>query len=341
MKNLIAFSIAVLVSVSACAQSVWSRKHLDNVKANLDRPMYGMAYEALIRKAESLIDSIPLSVIMKELPSPSCDKHDYTSLARYYHPDPSKPDGMPYINKDGITNPQIALYDRTRLGDTAERVTDLALAWYLSGDERYAAKATELLDTWFLDPTTRMNPNFEYAQITPGYNGNKGRCYGVIDGYSFIEMLDGVALLQGSKSWTAKKNQQLRNWMGNMLQWMLTSAQGVEEGRQKNNHAVAYDAQAIALALYSGKPDVARRIISDFPSKRIFTQIDPDGKQPHEMQRTLSYHYSQYNLTHFIDIFIMAHKLGMSIDSVSDSEGRSFYKALDFLASYLGKDKFY
>lgn len=339
MKNLIAFSIAVLVSVSACAQSVWSRQHLDNVKANLDRPMYDMAYDALIRKAESLIDSIPLSVMMKELPSPSGDKHDYTSLARYYHPDPSKPDGMPYINRDGITNPQITLYDRTRLGDTAERVTDLALAWYLSGDERYAAKATELLDTWFLDPTTRMNPNFEYAQITPGYNGNKGRCYGVIDGYSFIEMLDGVALLQGSKSWTAKKDRQLRNWMGNMLQWMLTSAQGVEEGRQKNNHAVAYDAQAIALAIYSGKPDVARRIISDFPSKRIFTQIDPDGKQPHEMQRTLSYHYSQYNLTHFIDIFIMAHKLGMSIDSVSDSEGRSFYKALDFLASYLGKDK--
>lgn len=339
MKKLIAFSIAALASISACAQSVWSRQHLDHVKAHLNRPMYAMAYDALLNRAEALLDSVPLSVMMKELPSPSGNNHDYTSLARYYHPDPSKPEGFPYINRDGITNPQIALYDRTRLGETAERVSDLALAWYLSGDERYAAKATELLDTWFLEPATRMNPNFEYAQIAPGHNGNKGRCYGVLDGYSFIEMLDGVALLKGSRSWTPKKDRHLRKWMGDMLQWMLTSPQGIEERNQKNNHSVAYDAQAIALAMYSGKPDVAHRIINEFPSKRIFTQIDPDGKQPHEMKRTLSYHYSQYNITHFIDIFLMARKLGLSIDSVTDAEGRSFYKALDFLASYLGKEK--
>ncbi len=301
--------------------------------------MYSMAYEALIQKADGLLDAEPLSVMLKELPSPSGNNHDYTSLARYYHPDPSKPDGLPYINRDGITNPQIALYDRNRLGETAQRVADLSLAWYLSGDERYAAKATELLEVWFLDPATRMNPNFEYAQITPGHNGNKGRCYGVIDGYSFIEMLDGVVLLKGSKSWTPKKDSQLKKWMGKMLEWMQTSLQGKEESNQKNNHSVAFDAQAIAIAMYADKPEVARQIINDFPTKRMFKQIDPDGKQPHEMGRTLSYHYSHYNLTHFIDIFLMAQKLGLKIDSMTDAEGRSFYKALDFMASYFGKDQ--
>ncbi|MDE6431406.1 MAG: alginate lyase family protein [Duncaniella sp.] len=53
----------------------------------------------------------------------------------------------------------------------------------------------------------------------------------------------------------------------------------------------------------------------------------------------LSSVYSQYNLTHFIDIFLMGQKLGMKLDNLTDSEGRNFYKALDFLASYLGKDK--
>lgn len=339
MKKFISFSIAAIVAVAACAQSVWNREHLDKVKVNLVRPMYSMAYEALIQKADGLLDAEPLSVMLKELPSPSGNNHDYTSLARYYHPDPSKPDGLPYINRDGITNPQIALYDRNRLGETAQRVADLSLAWYLSGDERYAAKATELLEVWFLDPATRMNPNFEYAQITPGHNGNKGRCYGVIDGYSFIEMLDGVVLLKGSKSWTPKKDSQLKKWMGKMLEWMQTSLQGKEESNQKNNHSVAFDAQAIAIAMYADKPEVARQIINDFPTKRMFKQIDPDGKQPHEMGRTLSYHYSHYNLTHFIDIFLMAQKLGLKIDSMTDAEGRSFYKALDFMASYFGKDQ--
>ena len=324
---------------SAGAQSIWDRTHLDEVKTQLDRPMYAEAYSALLRQADHLLDVKPYSVMDKERPAPSGNNHDYTSLARYYHPDPSKPDGLPYVNRDGVSNPELALYDRNRLGATANRIVSLALAWHFSNDERYAAKATELLRAWFLDPATRMNPNFEYAQMVPGVNGNKGRSYGVLDGYSFIEMLDGVALLSNSKSWTKKDDKELKKWMNSLLDWILTSPQGIEEANAANNHSTAYDAQAIAIALYVGRDDVARRILSEFPERRMFAQINPDGQQPHEMWRTLSYGYSQYNLTHFIDIFLMGQKLGMKLDNLTDSEGRNFYKALDFLASYLGKDK--
>lgn len=182
-----------------------------------------------------------------------------------------------------------------------------------------------------------MYPNFEYAQMVPGVNGGKGRSFGVLDGYSFVEMLDGVALLEGSKAWTVKDDKGLKKWMSSLLDWMLTSEQGVEEASQSNNHSTAYDVQAIALAMFTGRNDIARKIIAEIPEKRIFRQIDPDGQQPHEMWRTLSYGYSQYNLTHLIDIFLMADKLGMKIDNAADREGRSFYKALDLLASYLGK----
>lgn len=339
MRKIIVSAIALTMSASALyGQSIWDRGHLDNVKTQLERPMYSQAYEALTERADRLLDVEPLSVMMKKKPSPSGDNHNYTSLARYYHPDPSKPDGLPYINRDGVTNPEIGLYDRNNLGETANRITTLSLAYYMSGNEKYAAKAAELLKVWFLNPATRMNPNFEYAQITPGSNGNKGRCYGVIDGYSIVEMLDGVALLSGSKSWTKKDDRQLKKWMGSLLEWILNSEQGKEEARQKNNHSTAYDAQAIAIAMYAGKNDIAKKIIEEVPSKRIFTQIEPDGRQPYEMRRTLSLHYSHYNLTHLIDIFLMAQKLGVKIDNSTDSDGRNFYKTLDFIASYLGKD---
>lgn len=336
---LLSATLLAITSSSVCAQSVWDRNHLEKVKSQLDRPMYAASYDALLKRADALLSVKPLSVMDKKKASPSGDQHDYVSLARYYHPDPSKPDGLPYINRDGITNPEIDLYDRNRLGETAGRISTLALVWYMSGEEKYAQKATELIDVWFLNPATRMNPHFEYAQITPGTNGNKGRCYGVIDGYSFIEMLDGVALLKGSKSWTSKKDRQLKKWMGSLLDWMQTSRQGQDEANQANNHSVAYDTQAIALALYSGKDDVARKIIAEFPGKRMFRQIASDGTQPHEMRRTLSYHYSQYNLTHFIDIFLMAQKLGLKIDDKVSEDGRGFYKAMDFLAAYLDKDQ--
>lgn len=335
-RYIILLSVVMLAIAPAVAQSVLSRSHLEQVKAQLERPMYAKAYHALLDDANALLDVEPLSVMMKSRPSPSGDNHDYTSLARYFHPNPDTPDGLPYVNRDGITNPEIADYDRINLGETAARVATLALAWYFSGDERYARKAAQLLKTWFLDPATRMNPNFEYAQMVPGVNGNKGRSFGVLDGYSFVEMLDAVGLLQGSRAWTAKDDRQLKKWMKEMLKWMLASPQGIEEANADNNHSIAYDAQALAIALYVGDEHIARKIVSELPERRIFAQIAPDGSQPHEMGRTLSYHYSQYNLTHLIDIFLMADKLGMKIDNATSGDGRNFYKALDFLAGYLG-----
>lgn len=339
IKRILSVLVLIVPAIFCHAQAILDIRHLENVRTQLDRPMYAAAYGTLIAQADSLLDVVPLSVMDKERPAPSGNNHDYTSLARYFWPDSSKADGLPYVNRDGESNPELSLYDRERLGLTANRVRTLALAYYFSRDERYAAKASELLKVWFLNPDTKMNPHFEYAQMVPGVNGNKGRCYGVLDGYSLVDMLDGVALLDGSKSWGKKDNAKLKAWMGNLLDWMLTSPQGIDEANAANNHSVAFDAQAIALAIFTGREGVARAILEAFPERRMFTQIEPDGSQPHEMSRTLSYHYAHYNLTHFIDIFLMGQKLGIRLDNRSDAEGRSFYKALDFIAAYLGKNQ--
>jgi hypothetical protein len=265
-------------------------------------------------------------------------KHDYMSQARYFWPDPTKPDGLPYIQRDGESNPELEDLDRVRLGSFAERVTALSLAWYFSGDERYAQKATELIRVWFFNKATRMNPNLNYAQVVPGRFNDKGRCYGVIDTYSFVEMLDAVQLLEHSKAFTSNDSKKLKDWFSRLLDWILTSEQGRQEADQKNNHAVAYDAQVIAFAMYVGKRDIAERCIREFPEKRIFTQIEPDGSQPQELRRTLAFGYAQFNLHHIIDIFLMAQKIGLSIDNATSPDGRSFYKAVDYLTPYLGKD---
>lgn len=166
MKRFIITLICILSVLSAQGQSIWDAGHLCSVKESLDEPAHADAL-----KAE------PLSVMMKTKVPASGDRHDYMSLARYFWPDPEKPDGLPYINRDGHSNPELKELDRERLGETAERVTCLSLAYYFTDDERYARKAVELLRTWFLDEDTRMNPNLEYAQMIPGHNGGKGRCF--------------------------------------------------------------------------------------------------------------------------------------------------------------------
>lgn len=331
--------LVLLVSLpSLLAQSIWDLSQLARVKQSLDQPAYAAAYESLMKQADREMNQEPLSVMMKEKTPVSGDKHDYMSQARYTWPDPSKPDGLPYITRDGVSNPELEKLDRVRLGKMANAVSTLSLAWYFSGDEKYARKATELIRVWFFNKDTRMNPNLNYAQMVPGRNGNKGRCYGVIDTYSFVEMLDGVQLLEQSKSFTRKDSKDLKKWFGQLLNWILTSELGQEESRQKNNHAVAYDAQVIAFAMYAGDVETARRVINEFPAKRIYTQIEPDGSQPQELRRTLAFGYSQFNVSHMIDIFLMAQKLGLKIDDSTSADGRNFYKAVDFIAPYLGKE---
>ena len=327
----------MLAASSMHAQSIWDKTHLEKVKQSLQSPFYATAYQELKSDAEKLLDVQPVSVMMKEKAPASGNKHDYMSLARYFWPDPAKPDGLPYITRDGESNPELDKYDRNRLGETAGRVTTLALAWYFSGDERYAQKATELIRVWFFNKDTRMNPHLEYAQVAMGHNNNKGRSFGVIDTYSFIEMLDAVQLLEQSKSFTPKDSKQLKAWFGKLLDWLLTSQQGKDEAAATNNHSIAFDAQAISFALYVGNLNVAREIINALPEKRMFKQIEPDGKMPRELRRTRAFHYSQYNLTHIIDIMTMAQKLGIYLDNATSADGRNFYKAMDYMAGYTGK----
>ena len=332
MKKILITLAACIAALTACGQAIWDSGHLARVKASITQPYYAASFERLKQQADSLLDVEPLSVMMKPAAPLSGDMHDYMSLSRYYWPNPSKPDGLPYVYRDGESTPEFALYDRNRLGMTAERVQTLALAWYLSGDERYAAKAARLLRTWFLDRDTRMNPHLEYSQVARGHNGNKGNFAGLIDTYSFVEMLDAVALLNDSRSWTKKDDRALRKWFGALADWMTTSPNGRKDDKATNNHSVAYDAQIIAFSLYAGRRDKAIEVIEAMPGRRLAAQVDDNGAQPRELTRTRAFHYSHYNLSHFLDILSMARNLGLSPDS------KLYYAAADYLMPYIGRN---
>lgn len=217
----------------------------------------------------------------------------------------------------------------------ANAVYRLSLAYYFSGEEKYAQKATELIRVWFIDKKTKVNPNLRFAQHIPGKAD--GRCYGVIDAYSYVKMLDGVQLLEKSKSFTQKDSKLLKAWFSQLLKWLLTHPQAIEESYQKNNHATAYDVQVAAYALYTGNKKVFSDIVDNFSKRRIATQIMPDGKQPYELRRTLAFGYSQYNLTHIIDLMLMIKHQGVDFRQYCVSGEHSFFKAMDFLAPYMGK----
>lgn len=215
----------------------------------------------------------------------------------------------------------------------------LSYAYYFTLDERYAAKATDNLKVWFLNEDTRMNPNLNYAQMIPGRNGGKGRAEGIIDTYSFIYIVDCIRMLETSDAMDCETYTRLKEWFSTFADWLLTSDIGKDEYNAKNNHGLAYDIQVTAYALFAGRNDVADKFIADFPERRLFAQIEPDGSQPLELERTIALHYSVFNIEHAMDMCDLAKARGVELFNATSPDGRSISKAIDFIRVYLGKSQ--
>jgi hypothetical protein len=293
----------------------------------------------VIKGADSYLDDKPASVMDKSMTPTSGSKHDYMSLAPYFWPDPSKPNGMPYMRKDGERNPEIKkIIDHTLLSDLEHKCRYLSLAYYFTGDEKYAAKANELLKVWFLDPETKMNPNLNYAQAIMGLNDGRG--IGIIESRALCNLADWMGLLAGAKLFPKENLAAIKDWYRQYLTWMQTSKNGKDEHNSKNNHGTHYDVQLVTYALFTGDKALAQKVLND-TKKRISLQIEPDGKQPLELARTNAYGYSTMNLDGWVNMATLGDKAGVDLWNYTTTDGRGIRKALDYLLPYsLGEKPF-
>lgn len=295
------------------------------------------AYKILIKDADKALQFGPVSVMEKTNIPPGGDKHDYMSLAPYFWPDPSKPDGLPYLRKDGQTNPEVKEYkDKDYMPKLVDAVYTLSLAYYFSGNPAYAEHASQLLRVWFLDSATKMNPNLNYAQAIKGVNTGRGA--GLIDARHFIKVIDAIGLLKGSRSWKKEDQEGMKQWFGSFLDWMQTSRNGVDEMDAPNNHGAWYDALRLSLALFTGNTDLAKKIVMN-AMDRLDKQMDDQGKFPKEMARTISLHYTVFVMEAFFNIAQMADKVGIDCWNLTTPSGKSLKRAFDVLKPYITQAK--
>ena len=295
----------------------------------------GGAYRDLIARADKALVAKPASVMDKRSIPVSGDRHDYVSLARYWWPNPANPKGA-YVRRDGDTNPDIESnrFDRAALSRMARDADTLALAYYYSGERKYADAAARVIRSWFLDPATAMNPNMNFAQAVPGVSN--GRPEGVLDGASFITVIDAAGLIAPSGALTPAETVALENWFARYVDWMLKSVNGKAEGKAPNNHGLWYNAQVARFALFARRPEIARKIALSFPRARIAQQVDASGALPAELGRTRSFRYSLYALGAAYTVADSAACLGIDLYR-AEEKGRSLRKATDYVAAYRGR----
>ncbi len=312
----------------------------EKVKARIGENQYRPAYSALIERADVALTEGPFSVIQKKQVPPSGDKHDYMSIGPYWWPDSTKTNGLPYIRKDGYINPEF-LADQTDFAIKNKMFSNLeTLTWatYFSGERKYAEKAVELLDVWFINPETRMNPNLDYAQGIPGIC--EGRGIGIIDWSGVHVLITSVQILDSQGFLSQQLKHSLFSWFKQYLDWLQNGKYGKDiDDSAKNNHATWYDVQVSGIAIMLGDYTIAKNRLEKVKLKRIATQIEPDGSQPLELARTKSLSYTVMNLRGFIQLAILAGHVNVDLLNFKTSDGRSILKALEFMEPFALKKR--
>ena len=228
---------------------------------------------------------------------------------------------------DGLTNPDWWMdYDRVPLEKLTQSVETLALAYYFTGNQIYASQALLLLQVWFLNPDTKMNPDLEFAQ--------KSTHVGVIDTRFLSRIIDCIGILQNSGAWTDQDQTGMVEWC---RQFSENAQKRVDQGHMDSGHNISswYHVQMASLALFTQNTELAHRLLQRTKA-RIDTALNSMGGFKRELNRTRSLSYICFHIYAMFNLASMGEQVGIDLWNYRTIDGRGLELAIEYLNKYAG-----
>lgn len=286
----------------------------------------------VIQSAEAYLKEAPVTVTASRSPRSAGGPHDFFSEGDYWWPDPANPDG-PYIQRDGMSNPDNFVDHRRAMIRFSEHVSTLASAYVLTRDERFATHAMTHLRAWFTDEATRMNPNLLYAQAI--YKKVTGRSTGIIDTIHLVEIARATERLATATSTRPADIAGIKDWFSRYLAWLTTHQYGLDERDAKNNHGTCWVMQVAAFAHLTGHTALLDDCRRRYKDVLLPDQMAADGSFPLEIKRTKPYGYSLFTLDAFATICQILSTPDASLWTFVLSDGRGIRKGMAFLFPFM------
>ena len=320
-----------LLAVVLFVPSGWAAtSDLARTVARIDRArILGLAGEALKLKPPAITDYRATNC--------AGGPHDFFSQADYAWPNPTNKNGLPYVQYDGRTDTNNFEEHRMAMRHMKDAVAALAAAYALTGDDKYVAKATELLRVFFLDENTRMNPSLNYAQAILGKE--TGNAIGVIDTLHLAELPVAIRFLERSRAFDPAVDAGLKKWFADYIEWMTTSTNGVREMNAKNNHSIAYFVQLASFARFVDDQKNLELCRERFKEVLLPRQMTNDGSFPLELKRTKPYGYSIFQADNVSILCVLLSTPQEDLWKFKLPDGNTPLKSTEFIYPYLANKK--
>lgn len=286
----------------------------------------------ILEESSWALQQQPVTVSAARCPRSTGGKHDFYSEGDYWWPDPNNPSG-PYIQKDGLTNPQNFVAHRQAMIRFSRIIGALASAYKITGDEKYVRHAMLHLKAWFVNDSTLMNPNLLYAQAIKGRF--TGRGIGIIDTIHLIEVVQGIMVMEQAKEMDKEGIVKMRKWFADYLNWLTTHPYGKDEMNAENNHGTCWVMQVSAFAKFTNNAALLAFCKDRFKSVLLPRQMAPNGSFPLELKRTKPYGYSIFNLDAMVATCTILSDDKENLFKFRLADGRSIKKGVEFLYPYL------
>jgi hypothetical protein len=261
--------------------------------------------------------------------------HDFYSEGDYWWPDPANPEG-PYIQRDGMTNPDNFVDHRKAMIRLSQIIGSLASAYKITGDEKYVRQAFVHLQAWFADASTKMNPSLLYSQAIKGRF--TGRGIGIIDTVHLMEVAQGIIVMQNAECIDKQLLATIKTWFSDYLRWLTTHKYGIDEMNAKNNHGTCWVMQAASFARLTGNDEILDLCRKRYTEILLPDQMGIDGSFPQEIKRTKPYGYSLFNLDAMTMVCLILSDKDHNLWNYTTPDGKSIKKGIEFLYPFV-KDK--
>jgi hypothetical protein len=325
MKNFV-----ILIFPFLCAYVPAGKKEEGSDRAGMVQEMVKTLRQQVMTEAAWAMQQEPETVTATVSPRSAGGPHDFFSEADYFWPNPKSADS-PYINRDGMTNPDNFVAHRYAMIRFSKVIGALASAYLLTHDTKYVAKALEHCRAWFLDSATYMYPRLLYSQAIKGRV--TGRGIGIIDTIHLLEVVQGLLAMAPA----IDKNvlDDIRKWFADYLQWLKTHQYSKDEMNRENNHATCWAMQVAEYARFTNDKAMLDFCRNRFEQVLLPNQMAVNGSFPLEIKRTKPYGYSIFNLDAMTMVCQILSDKKHDLWAYTTADGKGMKKGMEYLYPYL------